>query len=383
MSAAAATALRCTAALLVTGLLAGGAPVPARAESLVARQLDLPAYAEQVRPIRWQGQSALMVRLGTDGQVPGLPAGPRLWVVALRGDTPAVQQSWALPDKTRWVEPIALSGGKAGWLGLVGNEWRVGLPQGEALAWQTLCACPSVYDVPGSAPDPLMARFALDLDGDGVDELVLPQRQGLAVFRVWSQPLLAEPLWVDLWNTAGSDLPPLKEDPGYAVPDYRLLAMGPGLQPSLLQLLPAGLAAHVHPEPARWPKALRWDGAARANLRQAALPESLKEALLRLPDSTFPDAQSLAARLTAGTRAVPEDWAGQWSLLVQDLRPAARLPPVVLSLPQLPPRAGDDNYFVLALEDVTGDGVPDVLHAVIHDERQILRTQGELRFYAG
>jgi hypothetical protein len=334
----------------------------------------LPGPVRLLRTIAWEGAPALMALANAPGPAGGRTASLQVLRAGPGGITPAA--AWTLPFPLRWVEPLR-SGTGAAWLALRQDGWYIARPRGAELAWQRLCACPSVFDS-GQDPDGLFPGFALDLDGDGRDELALPTALGLDVYRLAPgrevpQALLPEPLWSWRWD------PPLKPDPktrAYALPEYFLVDTRRGGRRDLV--VPRGGAVAVSASPAGPPR-LVLDGAARARLGALALPPALRAALAALKDGEFADGAAVWAQLPEAARS-PEHLAALpgalWALTT-----APALPPEVRPLPQ-PPRLGSGDYaFPMALQDLTGDGIPDLLQAAVLGSG--LGIRGELRLYAG
>jgi hypothetical protein len=351
---------------------------------LVRQEMALPGPIAMLQPMQWKGRSALMVYVRPEPPSPGQPGGvPSLIrIVGLRPGGLAALAEWTLPYPLRWIEPLRLTGGSPAWLALREGVWGLGRADGERWTWQPLCACPSVYDA-GGDPHPVYTRLARDLDGDGTDELLLPERDGLAAYRLLPEFPALEPLWRYAWEKPLAEHPQHKGQ--YPLPDYRLLdARGTG-RLDLLVYEHGPLAFHPFPVRAGRGRKVVLDGAARGRLEALSLPPDLRAALSALPERGYAEAPAfLAALLKSVAEPRRQGWAVHLPPVLAAVQAPAEAPlraVLPLNLPKAPGK--DDDAFLLAMEDLTGDRIADVLLAVLRNHNNPLSVQGEVHFFRG
>lgn len=229
------------------------------------------------------------------------------------------------------------------------------------------------------------SRLARDLAGDGADEILLPTARGMAVYRTLrmapgaSAPIALEPLALHLWNNEGRPLAPGPDGRSTDVPELMPWAAQDGTR--LVRLdRDALLVYRLQPRESKSSR-LTLDASARARAQKAGLPGPVQQWLSRTPDGDYADGAALAAAL-ARAGADPS-LAPHFSSLLSALKGKwDEVAPERTVLPELTLRPEDRGY-LLALEDVTGDGVPDLVHGLVRNESQILRAESELRLYVG
>ena len=351
------------------------------------RVQDFPLGAEpyQVRPMTWGGGRALSVFALE-------PAGENrttLVLMVLKLGRPGwkLLGKWPLPPGTRYVEPLRLGGGAAGWLVLTGGQWRLALPAAGLLIWRPLCPCDTVYSH-GGGPDPGKGRFAFDLDRDGKDEVVLPYSSHLEGYRITAGLETLEPLWRVFWNENKRPLPRHPEKGrGFVVPPFSIRDVQGDGGPDLVIEGEDGLRVAALPRSGGGSyvldariKALALRGGAQR------LPPTLREALGGLPAGEFKNAEAFLRALFAG---LPEESRREWlphlpGLLRLGAKRTPPDPPYRSALPKLGPvNREQDQMRMLALGDMDGDRVLDVLHLKVRNADSKLSRENELRWYRG
>ncbi len=369
--------------MLAIGLFAGLGlcwPPPARPQVPAGRvetlDLPLPAIPWLVLPARWQNQPAIMLFTRGEAVVPGAPGGPRLSLFTVRAAGWVRLGEWPLPVGARWIEPLRLAGEETAWLMLQGPQLLLGRVTAAGLNWQPLCTCPSLYAQ--ADPEELGTRLALDLDGDGADEVLLPLSRGLAIYRTVrlgaaaTAPIGLEPVVLELWEPGGSAVAP------GSVPELTPWNARDGTR--LLQLQRDVLVSYRLPPGAKPPPVLL-GAEARARAQAAGLPDPIREALARVPDGNYADGAALASAMTrdGGEAALAPHLAALLTALGGGWREARADRSALPGLDQRP----EDRGYLLALEDLNGDAIPDLVHGLVRNESQILKAESELRFYPG
>ncbi len=346
-------------------------------------ELDAPTVQFSVHP--WQGRSAVSaftLRALPDGRA-------ELAVHRIVLDAAGWHEvgRWPLPADTRYVEPLRLPGQESGWLLLVRTQWQIAVAQGDTLVRHPLCTCDTIYSH-GGVPDATENHFVYDLDGDGVDEVVLPYSSHLEAYRI-TLPLLApEPLWRVRWHPDDTPLPRAdKPEYGFQLPTFTLAdATGTG-QLDLLVVERDRLL--VAPLPAPGPVDYGLDAPRRALLERRSaetpLPESLIVALHRVGERRFATAAAFLGALAQGMPAAETE---AWAPHLLRVMALARSQELVLR-PYAVPLGGlgafrpQDRGRVLGHLDMDGDGVLDLLHAKLLDYGSALNQKNELRWYRG
>jgi hypothetical protein len=216
---------------------------------------------------------------------------------------------------------MARRGAHPVWLAHIAAQWRLGSMADGALAWRPACACANPYparDEPGEA-----ARFVYDLNGDGTDEVLLPEAGAVAAYALDSADGELRLLWRDTWRTElrseqrGGQRREFLELPRYTVNDIN----GDGTGDLVVQEA-TQLAVTTHPPAAAW----------------------------LVPGGAPPD---------------------------------NALAPAAVPLPGIGRLADNSFAEVLAQEDVNRDGVPDVVHYTVSNLDSVLSQKSVLRWFAG
>lgn len=308
-------------ALLLVALAQLGAlclPAPAAAQgrgSLHLSDVPLSGRARQVGFVAWQGRPAVWAFVTRpDGDA-------LLHVFIMRARSIQQVALWPLPWATAWVQPMARRGSHPVWLAHVAGAWRLGSMADGALSWRAACACASPYparDNPGEA-----ARFVFDLNDDGTDEVLLPERDTVAAYALDAADGALRLLWRDAWRTElrgelrGGQRREFLELPRYTVQDLD----GDGTGDLVVQEA-TQLTVTSHPPAAAW-------------------------------------------------------------LVPGGAPPATALEAVAVPLPGIGPAGNGAFAEVLAQQDVNRDGVPDVVHYTVSNMDSVLRQKSVLRWFAG
>jgi hypothetical protein len=338
----------------------------------------LPGRLRQVRVVAWRGRPAVMAtaptRAGDGSEVSAFQ------MLRLSGTQVDLVANWTVPGFLRWAEPVRYAPGQQGWLALRNDGWYLAQEIEGQLAWRRVCACPTVFG-DKEDPDPLATAFAFDMNGDGVDEVVLPDPDGITVYRWMADAALLEPWWRYRWEE------PLLHDPkhpaAWQLPKYWLLDTHRSGTRDLVLHHAERLAVYAYPG-ALTPR-YAFNGAARVRLESVLLPPGLRRALVALGDASYADAERLLAALPLpGDAKQRADWL---SALPGALWAARVDPPVLLPeklpLPGAPALHAGDYAFPVALEDLTGNGYVDLLQAAVRTDNSVLGMRGELRLYTG
>ena len=377
---------------IVLAALGGGGVLWAK-PALVARDHLLLAEPVQVRPMTWRGAPALSVMVEIRRQ--GQPARGVLYVLAVKQGEWNRRGRWDLPGNTRYMEPLRLSGGRSGWLALVGRQWRIAVPRRGGLHWFPVCACPTVYDH-GTAPDRTFQRLVFDLTGDGRDEVVLPYPAYLEVYRVTEEPYALEPIWRLYWNTDRRALTRRKEKPRvYHLPKFSFSDIQNDGRPELIIERGSHLLLATLPPP--WGAGEKSFTLTRAGMEAVAGKAAAKQASPPLPAAliaaaesfygrTFPTAGAFLAALTqSGGRETNRGWAPHLiTVLRAGRRRMAERTPYRADFPGLGAfNPKKDKHLLLAKEDMNGDGILDALHVKVlnHDSKRSRRNV--MRWYRG
>lgn len=379
--------------MAVALLWALGEALPATAAPrLIVQEVKLPERPALLFLSRWQGKPAGWAVGQPEppaGNAPPLPL--PLYLLRFEPAGPRIEATWELPKETRWVEPVTLPGGAQRLLGLIGGRWYLGRleagpAQGSRWEWAPLCDCDSIF-AEGKGVLPQGLRFAVDLDGDGTDELLLPGLNGLTAYSFAPEGAPLAPRWRVPWEIRQQyevrDAVRVAAD----MPRYQLFdANGDGVldyvQPELASLRVAYLPK---PQPPRPQGYLFLDGEKRTRLRSQGLPEHLAGALEKLGTRAFADEAELTQALEAGPGAAGEaGWRPHWAALLAMARePIPVLLPVTIHIPGLGPKNKGETFLVLAMGDMDGNGTLDVLHAKSIDDSDAFSQKNQLRWYPG
>jgi hypothetical protein len=149
----------------------------------------------------------------------------------------------------------------------------------------------------------------------------------------------------------------------------------------LVRLDRDALLVHRLQPPAAKTSRIVLDTVARTRVQKSGLPDPVRQWLSRTPDGSYADGAALAAALVRA--GADNALAPQFSSLLAALKDKwDEVPPERAVLPGQTLRPEDRGY-LLALEDVTGDGLPDAVHGLVRNEGQILKAESELRVYVG
>ncbi len=365
------------AALLVSVLTpwAWGKPV------LVVESLVLDIAPERVSVAQWQGRPAIVV-LSAPARNAGGGKLPRrmLSIVRLEDDALTLSAGWEVPAELRWAEPLPLPSGGWAWLGLIGATWQLGIPSGRRLVWQTVCDCKTAFAV-GKSALRLQSPLTADLNGDGVLEVLLPHWNGLVVYRLDTDRTLV-PLWRDGWTISEQ----FTEKDGrvearFKFPRFKLLdANGDGVR-DLVQIDKQKLRVILHPPDATPPEGefFAFDGEFRARLSGKGVPEEILVALRKMGDTSFASREAIVEALRKIEGVNP--------FYQRTILAAAREEiPVYFShsapLP-LPDEKPGQSRKIIAVHDMNGDGVTDVLLVDSTEKGDPFNQKNQIRWYPG
>lgn len=301
------------------------AAAPQQAPGLRVEEFALGADPLQVGTGSQAGRPFLYAR--AQKNLEGQPRIHFLYQLSHGGEQGWRQERWDLPELMSYVEPWPLPSGEIGWLGLREGGLYLGRVQADgsssALRWSELCECPTIFKA-GGRPDFRQQRLLHDLDGDGVSEVLLPLPEHLAAYRILlgRQGHTMQPLWRAPWTLEGKPLEPIPaQNAGYPLPVFDVRSLGAKGGDSRRALV------------------IRGD----EHLLVAPLPPAVA--------GTAPSAEPLT--------------------------------PYRVEFPTLGTVTAEDRLQLLALEDMDGDGLPDVLHAKMLNYGSVFSQQNELRWFRG
>ena len=373
-------------ALLLLAAIPFAQRSPAAAPVLVADDIDLRGEAIQMALHTWLGRPAVSVV--TRRQAEGAAQVLVLHVVSRTSQGLLEAARWPLPEHTRYVEPLRLPGGEEGWLALVGSQWQIAHPRGEALIFQPICRCDTVY-THGGSPDATKSRFVYDLNGDGIDEVVLPYSAHLEGYRLVAGLLAAAPLWRVHWN---SDKTPLRRHEeaqgGFHIPEFAFRDVEGDGQMELLIYGQDHLRIAALP-PAGEASQFGLDARKKAFLRRShpkqPFPEDLQYALARISEQAFASAEAfLDILFRIGNPEEPAKWSPHLMTVLRVARHSLPIrAPYTTPLPGLAEIGEDDRVEILAAADMDGDRTLDLLHSMLLDYGSIFSQENQLRWYRG
>ncbi|MBI3991630.1 MAG: VCBS repeat-containing protein [Candidatus Lambdaproteobacteria bacterium] len=373
---------------LSLGLLLGWA-APGRAAPLrvATSALQLAGVPEQVIATPWDGRPAALVvtrpRVLLEGETPL----PHLYLLRLEHEALGAVADWTLPQTLRWAEPIVRPDGRRVLLGLVGHQWFLGEPEAGELKWYPLCDCPSVFSGGRDRP-PSETHFVQDLNGDGIDEVLLPDRRGLTVYRQAPGERRLVALWQDRWRTqekyerAGEHTKVTILLPWHLLTDTN----GDGIV-DLVQIEDNGLRITNHAWPAVDPVDPYFfvDEETKSDYADLKIPPALKKVLQSLPPLNFETPEAFGEALL---RNQPPEAREEWAPHLPAVTRLAQVPvPVQISyfsaLPALGEKRKGEDWQVLDAREMNGDGVLDVVHHKGIDTTDIFAQKNQLRWFAG
>lgn len=354
---------------------------------LTQQEIALPGAPVHVATFNWFGGPALSVvaREGARKEKRGYT----LRVLLLDPDGFSEVARWPLPKKTKYVEPLRLPGGGAGWLVLVSGKWNIASTRkGKLLQWKPLCACRTIFSY-GGTPHKFKHRFVYDLNGDGVDEVVLPYTTYLEAYRLVPSYLAPEPIWRVYWNQAKRPLAQKGGGRGFVLPEFLVREeVAPGQRGLVLKGEDGLLVAHL-------PKLVKvatfsLDARKKALLLRSdtfkAWPESLQRVIRILEGSVHRGPKAFLDSLFRRSGAVKRDqWAPHLGSVLQMARATVPVQPLYkVPFPGLGPfDKEEDRRLVLAAQDMDGDGVMDILHATLRDFGSVFSQSNHLLWYRG
>jgi hypothetical protein len=369
-------------------VMAWQTPAAQAEPALLVRELGFKHTLRRVIPVDWEGRPAILALTFATNPTPQRPVPPfDLSLVRLEAGKLAVTGRWRLPRELRWLEPIRLSKGREALLALIGTGWYLGTPQDKEVRWRLLCRCESLFSA-GKGLLPFKARFAVDLDGDGRDEVLLPHWRGLMVNRLAGGAAALQPLWRNHWEIR--EHYELRDDTmkvSLAVPRYVLRdANGDGIK-DFIVIGNAALDVILHPAPAPARKGSFYvtDRDKLTELERLRLPRSLMKALEGMKPGSYDTPGAFRAALAATAKGgAGEAWAPHLEEVLAVFREPipARFPHQV-PLPALKAPGKKEKYRILTVGDMNEDGLLDLVHVKSTDEGELLGQKNQLRWYEG
>ena len=380
-------AAACVPALAVALLLAWAAPAWAAPLRVATSALQLAGVPDQVMATTWDGRPVVMVVTRPRVLLAGETAHQHLYLLGIEREQLVAVADWILPQTLRWAEPIGRPHGRRALLGLVGHQWFLGEPEGGELKWNLLCDCPSVFSGGRDRPPPEI-RFVRDLNDDGTDEVLLPDRRGLMVYRQVPGERRLVALWLDRWHTQEKYERDGEHTKVTILLPWHMLAdsNGDGIV-DLLQIEDNGLRITSHQWPAADPVDPYFfvDEDTKADYADMKLPPELKQALQSLPPLNF---DAPAAFAEALLRNQPPEVREAWAPYLPAVTRLAQVPvPVQTSafsaLLALGEKRKGEDWQVLDVREMNGDGILDVIHHKGIDTSDIFSQKNQLRWFAG
>lgn len=366
-----------------------GAPGGA-AQGAGLEALDVDLGGEPIRmdlvprhPVKPDGPSDVAV-------VVSLAQGKRLGLrrVRLTSKGAVLIGQWTAPPGTSYAEPVNAPGLDTVWLALGKEGWRLGWLEGADLVWQDLCRC-ATATLPNGPGAPDVRNFARDMDGLPGDEILLPFPDYLGVYRLHTKPIALIPHARASWNSERAALP--FAGGTHQLPRFHLKAINAPGNTGLVRFKSDHilLARFVSRSEQKFRisapvKAFLLDRAARKDW-----PVGPQNALAELPLGDYEDAEALlevlAGKDDESTRQATNAWTPWFPEMLTVLAPlpaGAPARPVALSgLGVIDPE--EDRVRLMALTDMDGDGLLDLLHAKMINHGSVFKQKNQLRWYRG
>lgn len=376
--------------VLILGILGilvplfGGGSASAR-PGFISLEWKTDSPPDRVSTVSWAGKNWVMVISPQNKQKP-----VRFLTLLRPGQKQLeVAENWALPATTRWVEPVQLGNGKEGWLGLIDGAWFLGRVSQKNINWTPLCTCDSLFNE-GNRPLPFKARFAVDLDGDGRSEVLLPSWQGLMVYKFSPDTNRLEPLWLNRWGIGESyEIKNGRVKLIFNLPLYTLKDVNNDQILDFIVSGAQGVSLVEHPRPILpdkkayyFPQTNKIESLARRNI-----PPLLLGALRRLPKNNYSSAklfQNALKKIKSPPKNLMTLWAKHQKTILNFLKePAPTYEPRYTGLKSLGITKNKEKHRVMEVMDMNGDKTPDLVHIKSYEGDSILDHKHQLRWYEG